>query len=70
MDTIPTQGDSCVVGVIFLRAKFADDACVSDVSLALVWDVIVAYGFECDGPGYLWKMRISWVFSDALAEAA
>ena len=70
MDTIPTQGDSCAVGVIFLQAKFADDACVSDVSLALVWDVMVAYGFECVGSGYPWEMRISWVFSDALAEAA
>ena len=67
MDTIPTHGDSCVVGVSLLRAEFADNACVSDVLLALVWDVMVAYGLECVGPGYLWKVRMSQVFSNSLA---
>ena len=67
MDTIPTQGDSCAVGVSLLWAEFTDNACVSDVSLALVWDVVVAYGLKCVGPSYPWKLRISRVFSDALA---
>ena len=67
MDTIPTQGDSCGVGVSLLGAEFADDTCVSDVSFALVWDVVVAYGLECVSPGYPWKVRMSQVFSDSLA---
>ena len=67
MDTIPTQGDSCAVGVSLLGAEFADDTCVSDVSLALVWDVMVAYGLECVGPSYPWKVRMFQVFSNVLA---
>ncbi len=42
VEEIASQGDSCAVGVLLLRAIVDTDTCVGDVAFVIVWNVFVA----------------------------